>query len=376
MEDSATSSYAATLKTHLAHAPIKPSASEDQALAEKFQRHESVEPEQGAALTHLGQFVAIHPTRASPGETLPIGPGETLPIGIERSSAGFLIETGSRKVLLSKEKVQKEMDFFQKQVVIAYFVGGQISPQALRDWLGAVSKEVSGTCQVGRDLGHGFFQVTSKDEATTQKILMFTPHLSKWGTCIMQPWVPGFNASRPTGTKMPIWITLKEVLDEFISSAAELAQSIGSVLGKHRGNAANSDQKFCIAVQTGEPFTLSLEAENPVTGKVTNIQVDYNNLPIRCRFCLSTSHLIKVYTMLHGPKRMNSRANPASDEERRKQQDEGDKEWQVPKRHGRPGLKAFFSKEATRMEREKMAAVAPNPSAAQGQAQQPTNHKQ
>lgn len=106
-------------------------------------------------------------------------------------------------------------------------------------------------------MGYGFFQVITKEEAITQKILMLTPHLSKWGTCIIQPWVPGFNASRLTGTKMPIWITMKEVPDEFLSSALEMAQNLGTVLGRQRGKSTNADQKFCITVETGAPFILT-----------------------------------------------------------------------------------------------------------------------
>lgn len=75
---------------------------------------------------------------------------------------------------------------------------------------------------------------------------MLTPHLSKWGTCILQPWIPSFNPSKPIGTKMPIWLTLKAIPDEFMSSSLEIAQSLGIVLGKNRGNPNNPDQKFCI----------------------------------------------------------------------------------------------------------------------------------
>ena len=126
-----------------------------------------------------------------------------------------------------------------------------------------------------------------------QKVLMLTPHLSKWRTCIMQPWMPAFDASKPQGTRMPVWLTLKNVPEEFLSSAQEMAGNLGIVMGRHQGNSLSADQKFCVAVKTGVPFDLVLEAVNPVNGEATLIQVDYNNLPIRCRYCLSTSHLIK-----------------------------------------------------------------------------------
>ena len=37
-----------------------------------------------------------------------------------------------------------------------------------------------------------------------------------------------------------------------------------------------------------------------VNGETTLIQVDYNNLPIRCRYCLSTSHQFKIVPKLEG----------------------------------------------------------------------------
>ena len=87
-----------------------------------------------------------------------------------------------------------------------------------------------------------------------QKVLMLTPHLSKWGTCIMQPWMLAFDASKPQGTRMPIWLTLKNVLEEFFSSAQEMAGSLGTVLGQHRGSPVSTNQKFCMAVKTSIPF--------------------------------------------------------------------------------------------------------------------------
>ena len=59
-------------------------------------------------------------------------------------------------------------------------------PSVLQKWVSALSSEINEDCKIGRDLGHGFFQVVMKEEAAMQKVLMLMPHLSKWGTCIMQ----------------------------------------------------------------------------------------------------------------------------------------------------------------------------------------------
>jgi hypothetical protein len=100
----------------------------------------------------------------------------------------------------------------------------------------------------------------------------------------MQPWIPNFDPVKPIGMKMPVWITFKNVRDELKSSATELVASLGPILGKHRGNPYNIDQKFCIAITTGTPLDLTIEAINPITQGTTTIQVDYNNFSIHCRF--------------------------------------------------------------------------------------------
>jgi hypothetical protein len=93
--------------------------------------------------------------------------------------------------------------------------------------------------------------------------------------------------------RMPVWVTLKDVPGEFRSSAMDIAGSLGPILGKNRSNLQLNDLKFCVALTAGDPFQITVEVVNPVNGKSSFIAVDYNNLPIRCRHCLSTSHLVK-----------------------------------------------------------------------------------
>ena len=125
----------------------------------------------------------------------------------------------------------------------------------------------------------------------------------------MQPWMLAFDASKPQGIRMPVWLTLKNVLEKFLSSAQEMAGSLGTVVGRHRGNSVSANQKFCMAVKIGVLFDLVLEAVNPINGETTLIQADYNNLPICCRYCLSTSHLVKNCPSVSGQKRLQRGAN-------------------------------------------------------------------
>lgn len=40
-------------------------------------------------------------------------------------------------------------------------------------------------------------------------------------------------------------------------------------------------------------YETSLDISNPMIGERSEIIIDYNNLPIRCRYCMATDHLIK-----------------------------------------------------------------------------------
>ena len=111
----------------------------------------------------------------------------------------------------------------------------------------------------------------------------------------MQPWLPAFNPSKLEGMRMPVWVMFKNEPEEFLSSVQDMADKLTVVLGRHKGNAQSLDQKFCVGIKTREPFDLSLKAINLVSGESSIIQVDYNNLPIRCRYCLATFHLVKDY---------------------------------------------------------------------------------
>jgi hypothetical protein len=44
---------------------------------------------------------------------------------------------------------------------------------------------------------------------------------------------------------------------------------------------------------SGDGYKSQVSVKNDYTGPVTIIEVDYGNLPIKCRFCQSIYHLIK-----------------------------------------------------------------------------------
>ena len=279
-------SFASVVRQGIAHAPVASTTSDRDRKVEQAHRVENrVEPELVAAVTNLGQYAKIHPTKASPGEMLPPG--------LFRSKTGFLLNSQVREVEIDIELVKKNMEYFRKYVVIAYFVGGKQNSVILRDWVATLTNQVGEPLSLGRDLGRGFFQVITKSECATQKVLMRTPHHSSWGTCLLQNWIPGFNSGRPVGLKVPTWVTLKAVPDEYVGVIKQVAQNLGEILGSDKRNAYSEDQRFCVALLSGRPYETSLGINNPVTGERSEIIIDYNNLPIRCRYCMATDHLVK-----------------------------------------------------------------------------------
>lgn len=280
-------SYADAVR--IAHAPVAPTVSEvSRGRAAAAREDGKIEPELVAAVSNSGKFARFHPTVAVPGEKLPNG--------FSRSCAGFLLDNQLFEVEVNQEIVKRDTEFYQKHAVVAYFVGGKLSSEAIALWIKNLQTVVGDWVGLGRDLGRGFFQVLSKQPAVTQKLLMLTPHRSRWGTCILQTWTPGFNAAKPEGLKIPTWVTLKDVPDEFLGVAEQIAGGLGELLGVDRRNLGSMDQRFCLGLSSGAGWKTQVVVQNAVTGKREVIMIDYCNLPIRCRFCLATDHLVKDCT--------------------------------------------------------------------------------
>jgi hypothetical protein len=142
-------SYASAVRQGIAYALVAPTASEEnKKLNQAYRVEDRLELELVAAVTNLGQFAEIHPTKASPGEQLPPG--------LIHSKTGFLLNSQVREVEIDVELVKKNMEYFRKYVVIAYFVGRKQSGLILREWLAALASQIGESLSLGRDLDREF----------------------------------------------------------------------------------------------------------------------------------------------------------------------------------------------------------------------------
>ena len=133
--------------------------------------------------------------------------------------------------------------------------------------------------------------MSGDDRDALNNALLMLPFKSKWGTCLIQSWVPGFNLENPSNLAFPTWVSLRNMPFEHQDQAIEIAETLGEVIGSDTSNDTAKDPRFCInlEISKGWATSIDLEMENGLMPP-QKIMVDYDKLPIRCRACLSWKH--------------------------------------------------------------------------------------
>jgi hypothetical protein len=109
---------------------------------------------------------------------------------------------------------------------------------------------------------------------------------------------------------IPTWITLRQVREEFMGVAKEIAAGIGEVLGVDESNDGIKDPRFCVGLPSGGGWEHSVQVTNAATSTTSIVLVNYNYLPIRCRVCGDTTHCLKDCTTRAGYERARNRSTP------------------------------------------------------------------
>ena len=141
--------------------------------------------------------------------------GEILPSNLERSFSGFLVKTDAVQFKVNTEKLLARIEVLKDQLLIGKFVGPKPPPQAMKLWIQALNLEMrGGELSVCRNVGKGYFLLKGDDKDTLNTALMVSPFRSKWGTCMLQSWVPGFNPDNPSNLAFPTWVSLRNLPHE------------------------------------------------------------------------------------------------------------------------------------------------------------------
>jgi hypothetical protein len=240
---------------------------------------------------------SLHPMKAQEGEQLPPG--------YSRSYAGLLLKDLKREIQVNQDVVKQEMEYLQTFAVIAFFIGSKPLEHLMFEWLEKLKEHVQGPLVRGRNLGRGFFILKADDKDVVKNLLMLTPYRLKFGLCVFQWWVSDFDPNtdiggpamgskgQTNGLIIPTWITLRQVKEEFMEVAKEIAARIGEVLGVDEGNDGVKDPRFCVGIPSGGGWEHSMQVTNGANNTKSTILIDYNYLPIRCRACGDTTHCLK-----------------------------------------------------------------------------------
>ena len=62
-----------------------------------------------------------------------------------------------------------------------------------------------------RNVGKGSFLLSGDDKDAMHNAMMLSLFRSKWGTCMLQSWVPWCNSDNPSNLAFPTWVSLRNM---------------------------------------------------------------------------------------------------------------------------------------------------------------------
>jgi hypothetical protein len=140
-------------------------------------------------------------------------------------------------------------------------------------------------------MGREFLFLSTTNASATRAVLSLTPHATSWGTCIYQEWVPNFDPDFPTGMKFPTWISLVKLPHEYKPFEGLIAASLSPIHAADPLNKNLRDPRFCIGLDVGFGWPSAIETKG-LFGKSIVMLINYEDTPVRCRFCLPLNHKV------------------------------------------------------------------------------------
>ena len=221
--------------------------------------------------------------------------GEILPSNLERNFSGFLIRKDAISFKVDSGKLRARIASLKEKLLIGKFVGPKPTPQIMRLWLQSLNQDLKGsTLSFCMNVGKGYFFLEGNDQDALCNALILSPYKTKWGTCMLQSWVPGFNPDNPSNLPFPTWITLRNLPFEHHDQAMAITGILGEVIGIDTANDSARAPRFCVnlKVDKGWVTSIKLESEEEIVPP-HEVIVEYDKLPLRCRACHSWKHKVR-----------------------------------------------------------------------------------
>jgi hypothetical protein len=145
----------------------------------------------------------------------------------------FLVRKDAITFKVDPEKLNARIALLKEELLITKFLGPKPAPQDLVRWLSTLNQELGGNkVSFCMNVGKGFIFLRSEDSNAIHTALMLSPYKSKWGTCMLQSWIPGFNPDNPNNLAFPTWVALRKLPFEHHDQA--LTMHCRDARGSHR----------------------------------------------------------------------------------------------------------------------------------------------
>ena len=240
--------------------------------------------------------------------------GEILPTNLERNFSGFLVRKDAITFKVDPLKVKERIAFLKDQLLIAKFVGPKPTFQDMDQWLEGLNQRIGdNVLSFCMNVGKGYFFLKGEDPDALNHALMLSPYKSKWGTCMIQSWVPGFDPDNPSNLAFPTWVALRRLPFEHHNQAIDIAGMLGEVIGIDTANESARDPRFCVNLMVSKGWVTSIDLETE-DGSLPpqKILVDYDKLPMRCKVCHNWKHRVRdCQELQRRPSRNGRRINTA-----------------------------------------------------------------
>lgn len=196
-------------------------------------------------------------------------------------------------VALPEQETCKAAMNLTERGLIGQFTGLWPSPKSVEDWTQRNWKPLIKEGVKSYFVGKGYFVFVFENPDDKGLIFRNGPYFMGPQGLYLNKWAPDFDPTQDIPTAVPVWVRLPHLPLHCWNQKS--FQIIGNALGKYIDQAARKDQYSCalicveVDLEEGLPEAINLT----VAGWSYVQELDYEQLPFKCRHCHSHGHFAK-----------------------------------------------------------------------------------
>ena len=196
-------------------------------------------------------------------------------------------------VALPEEETCKAALILADRGLIGQFTGLWPSPKSVEDWTQRNWNPLTKEGVQSYFVGKGFFVFVFDSADDRSLIFRNGPYFMGPQGLYLNKWTPDFDPTQDVPSAVPVWVRLPHLPLHCWNPKS--LQIIGNTLGKYIDQAPRKDQyscaRICVEVDLEEGLP---EAINLTAAGWTHVQeLDYEQLPFKCRHCHGYGHFAK-----------------------------------------------------------------------------------